>query len=55
LRFLAILGKKVFKTSCQQKNVDVVVYACHPRNGRKVKIGFQSRLAWSKSETLAPK
>jgi hypothetical protein len=40
----------------KKKNPSVVVYACHPSNCGKYKIGgSQSRSALAKSETLFPK
>jgi hypothetical protein len=38
------------------KKLDVVARACHPSNGRKLKIGgWWSRIAWAKIQTLSSK
>jgi hypothetical protein len=37
------------------KKLGMVVHACHPSYGRKLKIGgSESRPAWAKSESLSP-
>jgi hypothetical protein len=55
LLFQGSLAKNFMKPHLNRKNLGVVLQACPPSNGRKLKIGLQSRSAWVRSETLFPK
>jgi hypothetical protein len=53
-RFQARPGEKMFvRAHFNGKKMDIVVYACYPRNDRQHKMGgSQSRPGWAKHETL---
>jgi hypothetical protein len=49
-----VWAKKFAKTLSTEKRPSMMVCACHSSDGRKLKIGSWSRLAWAKCKTLSP-
>jgi hypothetical protein len=48
--------KKFVRPHLNRKKLGMVLYTCHPRDGRKPEIGrLQSPSTWAKSKTLSSK